>query len=78
MKKIYILIDEWTEPCWYDRMIFVFDSKEKAIAKMNERRDDFLSHEDEDCIEEREDDYRKWKYDDDLYYEMSIEEHDVL
>ena len=53
MKKIYILIDEWTEPCWYDRMIFVFDSKEKAIAKMNERRDDFLSHEDEDCIEER-------------------------
>ncbi len=59
---------------WYLYLI----QKKKAIAKMNERRNDFLSHEDEDYIEEREDDYRKWKYDDDLYYEMSIEEHDVL
>ena len=77
-KKVYLLIDQWLEPLWYDEMFFTFDTKEKAIAKMNERRDEFLGHENEDYIVEREYDHRKRKYDDDLWYNMYIKETELL
>lgn len=77
-KKVYLLIDQWSEPLWYDEMFFTFNTKEKAIAKMEERRNSFLSHEDEDYITEDEKESKERKYDDDLWYNMYIKETELL
>lgn len=71
--KVYILVDEWTEPFWYDEKIFVFSTIEKAKEKMEKRRKDFLSHEDEDYIE-IDKDTEKRRQDDDIILDMFIDE----
>lgn len=72
-KSVYLLIDERSEPLGCDTRIFVFTTKEKAIAKMEERRKNFLSHEDEDYIETDEETYKR-RQDDELVLDMRIDE----
>lgn len=77
MKKVYILIDERLEPCNDDTKIFVFDTKEKAIAKMEENWKYFLENNNEDCVE-YDDKESKRRQDDEIVYDMRVEEKEVL
>lgn len=77
MKKVYILIDEQLELCNDDTKIFVFDTKEKAIAKMEENWKYFLESNNEDCVE-YDDKESKRRQDDEIVYDMRVEEKEVL
>ena len=73
LDKVYILVDEWSEPLWWDLKIFVFSDLEKACQKMEERRNDFLSHEDLDYIETDKKLYKRWQ-NDEIVLDMYIDE----
>ena len=76
-KSVYLLIDERSEPLGGDTKIFVFDTKEKAVQKMEERRKEFLSHEYWDYIEYDEKESKR-RQNDELVLDMYIEEKEIL
>jgi len=76
-KKVYLLIDERSEPCNDDTKTFVFGTKEKAIEKMEENWKNFIESNGKDCIEYDEKESKR-RQNDELVLDMRIEEKEVF
>lgn len=76
-KSVYLLIDQWTETFWNETNVTVFDTIEKAKAKLEEKRKDFLEHESKDYID-FENDVNKRRQKDELVLDMRLDEKEIL